>query len=316
MKNKKIVIIIGGPTSSGKSNLALDIAKKEGGSIINADSKQIYGYLPILTASPTVKDKKEIPHFLYDKWNDIHQICSASLWRKKAVHFINNSHKRNIIPCIVGGTGFYLQTLIQGLSPIPYVPQSIRTEATKYHQIWGNKKFYNYICKIDPEISQNLHFQDTQRLIRAFEVITHTGIKLSKWQKKEKIMGEKKLWYFHIILLKPDKIQLYKKSSSRIKFMFKNGAIEEVKKIIKLKLQKNHPLLKAVGVQEIIEYLKGGTLKEAIAKSEIRTNKYIKKQLTWFKKHLKAEQIIEKVYPGNNPCDTLEKIILNLRNNI
>ncbi|MCP4922946.1 MAG: tRNA (adenosine(37)-N6)-dimethylallyltransferase MiaA [bacterium] len=313
MTNKKIVVIIGGPTASGKSQLALDIAFKRKGALINADSQQIYGQLPLLTAAPTETEKKQVPHFLYEGWPDLTHVCSASLWREKAIQAIHHCHSEGLLPCVVGGTGFYLQALVEGLSPIPNIPAHVREDVTQQHQDWGPEKFHARLCEVDPESGKRLHTGDTQRLIRAFEVALHTGISLSQWQKEPKIMPEKDLWDFYTIILRPDRAELHKRAEKRLKFMFKNGAIEEVKKILSRDLLPHHPLLKAVGVREITHHLEGETLEEALEKSGIQTRQYIKRQTTWFNHHLKNAQVLTNLYPGSDPCATLEMVFEGLR---
>ncbi|XP_022778547.1 uncharacterized protein LOC111320122 [Stylophora pistillata] len=306
------IVIIGGPTASGKSRLALDIALKMQGALINADSQQIYGQLPILTAAPTEEEKRQTPHFLYGNWDDFTQICSASLWREKAVKAIHHCHQEGLLPCVVGGTGFYLQALTEGLSPIPNIPSHVRKEVKRYHQEWGAEKFHARLCELDPEIGNRLHIEDTQRLIRAFEVVTYTHIPLSQWQKKLKIMSEKDVWEFYTIILKPDRKNLHQRADKRLKWMFDNGAIEEVRNFFKKDLPANHPLLKAVGVREISSYLSGESLEEAFEKTKIHTHQYIKRQMTWFNHHLKGSYIVEDLYPGPNSCDTLKAIFKGL----
>lgn len=268
--------IIGGPTASGKSAFAIDLAKRVNGEIINGDSMQAYSHLHILTARPT---DMEIPHHLYGVLQGNEQ-GSVGWWYCAASTVIQAIRVRGKTPIVVGGTGLYLRALTHGLSPIPEIPDAIRQEARRLAQTLSEIEFFALVCREDPKIQGVLPPQDTQRLTRALEVIraTHTSIQDYQGQ-SQKLLD---LNYEYVVLL-PSREVLYQRINDRFVWMVENGALKEVEGLLQQNIDLGSPIFKAVGVPELANYLKGQTsLEQAIAQGQQSTRRYAKRQITWF----------------------------------
>ncbi|MBR4931847.1 MAG: tRNA (adenosine(37)-N6)-dimethylallyltransferase MiaA [Alphaproteobacteria bacterium] len=262
---RKIYVIVG-PTASGKSGLALNLAKKIKGSIVNADSMQIYKDLKILSARPDEAEMDGIPHFLYG-YLDAYQANSVSDWLKRAVEKLKEVER----PILVGGTGMYVSALINGLSPIPNVDPVIR-ETVRNMSIDDVKKQVKECSAIDP-----------QRLRRALEIQLSTGKTLSYFQNLPKI----KLLdaNFDIFFVNPERDILYHNCNQRLVQMVNNGAIEEVRHL--LNINATGGVVKAIGVPEIVEYLSGkNSFEKMVQQIQLSTRHYAKRQVTWFKNQL------------------------------
>ncbi len=262
---QKIYVIVG-PTASGKSGLALNLAKKINGCIVNADSMQIYKDLKILSARPDETDMNGIPHYLYG-YLDAYQTNSVSDWLKRVVEKLKEVER----PILVGGTGMYVNALINGLSPIPDVDPVIR-ETVRSMSIDDVKKQVKECSVIDP-----------QRLRRALEIQLSTGKSLSYFQNLPKI----KLLdaNFNVFFVNPERDVLYHNCNQRLLQMINNGAIEEVRHL--LNIQATGGVLKAIGVPEIIDYLSGKvSFERMVQQIQLSTRHYAKRQVTWFKNQL------------------------------
>ena len=284
MDIKSKIILISGPTASGKSKFALRLAKKIDGEIINADSMQIYKDLSILTARPLKKDLKFVRHHLYG-FKSVKKNFSVGEWQKLTIKKIQDIKKKNKIPIIVGGTGLYFKSITDGLVKIPKIPKKFRLKITRLQKSVGQKKFYYYLTKLDPLVINKINAGDQQRSIRAYEVKKFTKISLFEWIKKtKKVFSDSDL--YKILIVVP-KTQLILNIKKRIEKMLKSGAINEVKKYKKLKVKSDLSSNKIIGIKEINDYLnkKIGSkiLKETIL---IKTRQYSKKQKTWFKKYM------------------------------
>jgi len=281
------IYIIGGPTASGKSDYAVNLAKQINGEIINADSMQLYSHLCILTARPI--NLQNISHHLYGILQG-NQISSVGWWYEKACDAIQDGKT----PVVVGGTGLYLHALTDGLSPIPEIPQVIRQEVRRLAQTLDDKDFFTLVSREDPKIQSVLHPHDTQRLTRALEVIWTTQQSIQDWQKQSQ--KKLKLKCEYIILLPPRNI-LYQWINNRFVKMIENGAIEEVKALLAQHIDPSSPILKAVGVPELKEYLQASlSLDQAIALGQQSTRRYAKRQITWFTHQVaKSNHTITKV---------------------
>ena len=277
------IILIAGPTGSGKSEIALRLAKKINGEIINADSMQVYKEIKILSARP--ENYFNITHYLYGSIS-IRNNFSAGEWLKKAqlnVKIITNKKKQ---PIFVGGTGLYFKLLTEGISNIPKIPDLIRIKARKLNTKLGNDKFYSLLIKLDPLVQNKIKKNDTHRLIRAYEVMTFTKKSLFNWQKKNTNYFSN--YKFIKIYINPKNIFLLKLLRLRLKKMFEQGAVDEVKKFIKLKIDPNLPANKILGIEEINKYLgKKISLEQSFEETFIRTRRYVKRQRTWFRGHMK-----------------------------
>ena len=280
---KKIpLIFIVGPTAIGKSKLAINLAKINNSEIINADSMQVYSDLKILTARPSIEDLKIVPHHLYGCVNG-NKRYNVAQWCQDASIIINQNYEKNVQSIIVGGTGLYIDKLLNGLARIPVVPDKFKELSKKLLNRLGNENFYNLIYKIDRESCKKISINDTQRMKRIWEVHEATKLPLSKWINKN---NEKNYNYlnYKIFLFIPNKKDIYSNVDKRFLTMIDSGAIEEVKKLLSLKLDVTLPIMKAHGVPEILNYLSGSiSLDKCIAKGQQVTRNYVKRQFTWWR---------------------------------
>ncbi len=277
--NKKKVLVIFGPTASGKSSTAIKIAEKYDSTIINSDSIQVYKDLSLITSRPTIQDEKRINHRLYGflKGNEN---CTLSKWLSLVKKEINLSFDNNKLPIIVGGTGMYLKGLIDGISLIPKIPKSVTEETRNLISENG----LNFIYKILLKENKNLKINpsDTQRIQRAYNVLIETGKTLEEWNlTNEKIIEDLKL---DIVIQEFDRSEIYRNCEKRFDKMIEDGGIEEVKQLLEKKYDPNLSIMKAIGVREISKYLSNElTLQEASDLAKQKTRNYIKRQITWTK---------------------------------
>jgi len=284
MDLKSKIILISGPTASGKSNFAIKLAKKINGEIINADSMQIYKELKILSARPDPKNYQKIKHHLYG-FHNVKNNFSTGDWLKLAIKKINEVKKRKKVPVFVGGTGLYYKALSEGLVNIPNIPIRFRNKIRLDHKKLGQKKFYQKLLKLDIISKNKINPTDVQRTIRAYEVKKFTNKSLHDWFKDTKSFFEE--GNFFKIYIDFPREELTKRISKRTNLMMKLGAINEVKRFIKLKVKKDKSVNKAIGVGEIKEYLNNEKdLKEIIEKISIKTRQYAKRQNTWARSNM------------------------------
>lgn len=277
---KPVVIIIAGVTASGKSARALNHAQQHNGVVINADSQQVYAGIPIITAQPTQEEQRCVPHRLYGHISPT-QALSAGAWREHAITAIEETLAAGKLPIVTGGTGLYLKTLMQGLSPIPDVPPEYRQQATIMLEEEGREAFYAYLTTIDPAAAARLKVGDTQRLIRAVEVFLATGKPLSFWQAQPATPA---LYHFQTTVLLPDRALLYERINVRFEQMIAAGAVAEVEALLVQNIPATLPAMKAVGVPELAGYIRGEwTLEAAITKAQQASRNYAKRQYTWFR---------------------------------
>jgi len=273
------IVLIYGPTASGKSNFAIKLAKKINGEIVNADSMQVYKELKILSARPLKKEYSNIKHHLYG-FQSVKKNFSTGDWLKLVNEKILDIKKRKKTPILVGGTGLYFKALTEGLVNIPNIPIKFRTSVRSLHKKLGSKKFFLKLIKLDPLSKKYLNFTDTQRVIRSYEVKSFTKKSIFDWFKSTKSEYENN--DFYKIYIDYPRADLIKQINYRTQNMIKNGAILEVKKFIKLKVPKFRTPSKAIGIKEIREYLdKKSEMLELIEKISIKTRQYAKRQSTW-----------------------------------
>ncbi len=279
MDLKSKIILIYGPTASGKSNFAMKLARKIKGEIINADSIQVYKELKILSARPIPKNYKNVKHHLYG-FQSVKKNFSSGDWLKLVNKKILDIKKRKKIPILVGGTGLYFKAITEGLVNIPNIPIRLRSKIRLLHKKIGAKKFFLELIKLDPISKNFVKPTDTQRVIRAYEVKSFTKISIYDWFKSTQSDYEN--YDFFKIYIDHPRGELIKKISERTKDMIRNGAISEVKKFVKLKVPKVKTASKAIGIAEIREYLKKKIeISEVIEKISIKTRQYAKRQSTW-----------------------------------
>jgi len=279
---KNTVFIIAGPTASGKSQFSLDLAKLIDGVIINADSLQLYGDLPLLTAHPTPDDLKKIPHELYGILPSETR-TTAPIWSELAQREIQKAFKAQKRPLLVGGTGFYLKVLMEGLNDIPQIPHETREKGNHLVKEKGLSFLWEDLKTKDPETLSHLSPNDIQRIQRAWEVYEFTKKPLSFWQNKNTLSKNQNSLSFFKILFKPSRESLCNVIDQRAALMIEKGALQEVQNLLTKELSPSHPLRKAVGVSELQSHLEGIlSLEEAFLKMSIKTRQYAKRQTTWF----------------------------------
>ena len=284
MDLKSKIILISGPTASGKSNFSIKLAKKINGEIINADSMQVYKELKILSARPNPKDYQKIKHHLYG-FHSVKNNFSTGDWLKNAIKKIKQVKGRKKIPILVGGTGLYFKALTDGLVSIPNIPIRYRNNIRDLQKKLGQKKFYQKLLKLDPKSKDKINPTDTQRSIRAYEVKQFTNKSLHEWFENTKSYFNKDD-FFKIYINYPRE-DLIQRIHKRAEQMIKIGAISEVKRFIKLKVRKDKSVNKAIGINEIKEYLKKTKdLSDVVEKISIKTRQYAKRQSTWARGHM------------------------------
>jgi len=284
MDLKSKIILVSGPTGSGKSNFSIKLAKKINGEIVNADSMQVYKELRILTARPKNNEYKNIKHHLYG-FQSVKKKFSTGDWLNLAIAKINTIKKRKKIPIIVGGTGLYFKALTNGLVKIPNIPIRYRNKIRSLQKKLGQKKFFKKLSKIDPLIINKINSTDIQRSIRAFEVKSYTKKSLIDWFKNTKSKFDEDD-FFKIYIDFP-RLELVKKISERTENMLKEGAVKEVKKFLRLKTRKDNTSNKVIGINEIKDFLKKkSSLDEVKERISIKTRQYAKRQSTWARGHM------------------------------
>jgi tRNA dimethylallyltransferase len=282
---RKRAALIAGPTASGKSGVALDLAERHGGIVINADSMQVYRELAILTARPTPKDEARAPHALYGHVA-AREGYSVARWIEDVRRALREAEARGLRPIIVGGTGLYFKALLEGLSPIPPVPAEVRTYWRAQAERLGAAGVHLVLAQRDPEMAGRLDPADTQRITRALEVLEATGRSLAVWQRAagEPVLAaaETDRYVVHI-----DRGELYARCDRRLDAMLRAGALEEVAGLLRLDLDPALPVMRALGVQALAEFLTGRrNLDEAVAAAKAQTRQYAKRQLTWLKRNM------------------------------
>jgi tRNA dimethylallyltransferase len=271
------VALIAGPTASGKSALALQLAVQSGGVIVNADSAQIYRDLPILSAAPSAEERARADHRLYGVLDGA-QPCSAADWAAMAKREIADILAAGRLPILVGGTGLYLRTLFDGIAPVPSIDPEIR-QRVRSSPVEAN---HEELARVDPVAAEKLNPADSTRVARALEVILSTGKRLSEWQ-KEREGGIGHQVTLRPLLLLPPREWLYRRCDDRFAQMVDAGASAEVEALLKRNLDPALPIMRAIGVREIAAWLKGNlTRDEAIAVGQQATRRYAKRQYTWF----------------------------------
>ena len=288
---KQPVLIVAGPTASGKSGLALAIATEFDGVVINADSMQVYSELRILTARPSPGDEARAPHRLYGVL-PASEVCSAGRWRDMALAEIESAHAAGKLPIVCGGTGLYLKALTEGLSPMPDVPDDIRERMRARLTAEGAETLYRELSARDPAISERLEPADGQRIVRALEVLEATGRPLSEGQ-ADPAPGPPAGMRFATILLTPPRETLYARCDRRLAAMLEEGALDEVRRLNAMGLASDLPATRALGVKAFSDYLAENiTLEQALTDAQQATRNYAKRQLTWFRHQIIADMTV------------------------
>jgi len=274
------VALIAGPTASGKSALAIALAEKHRGVVINADSAQVYADLRILTARPSEEEEARVPHRLFGHIDGA-DIYSAARWAAEARAAVHEAQATNRLPILVGGTGLYLLTLLEGIAPIPDIEPEIREEI----RAMAVADAHAQLSRLDPEAAERLHPSDTTRVGRALEVVRSTGHPLAFWH-AERSGGNGGEIDLHATILLPDRAWLHARTDTRFEAMLDGGAVEEVRELeARTDLTENAPVRRAIGVREIAEWQAGRiTREDAAARAQAATRQYAKRQYTWFRR--------------------------------
>lgn len=271
------MIVIAGPTASGKSALALAFAKRSKGVIVNADSAQLYNGMPLLSAAPTKGEMAEAEHRLYGI-RDPAEPCSAAEWGAMARKEIASVQASGRLPILVGGTGLYLRTLLDGIAPVPPIDPAIR-DRVRSRPVEENSA---ELAGADPKAAARLGAADTARIARALEVVLSTGKTLAEWQ-REREGGIAEDIDLRPLILLPPRDWLYERCDARFERMFNGGAVEEVKALVERRLDPSLPAMRAIGVREISAFLADEVSSEqAVSAGSQATRNYAKRQYTWF----------------------------------
>jgi tRNA dimethylallyltransferase len=289
------IIVVAGPTASGKSRAALDVAEEFGGAVINADSMQVYRELDILSARPDICQTARVPHLLYG-FMPAAQACSAGRWLEMAAAAVSEVRAMGRIPVFAGGTGLYIKALTEGLAPVPEIPDEIRTRARALHQELGGERFRDRLAALDPQAASDLPAGDTQRLIRAFEVMQATGRTLKEWQAEHPSSPPIEGVFASVVLI-PPRDALYATINTRFSRMMEGGALDEARALFSLGLDAGLPAMKALGVRELVRHLRGETeLEQAVELAMRGTRQYAKRQFTWLRHQIEGSYVVSAQY--------------------
>lgn len=284
------VLVITGPTASGKSALALAVAERHGGTVINADAMQTYDAFPILTAQPTAEERARVPHALYGVL-PLSETLSAARWRDLASAEIERCFAMDRVPVLCGGSGLYLRTLMQGIAAIPDAAAGLRDQANADWAAMGAEAFRARLATQDPAIVERLKPGDRQRHVRAWEVWLATGRPLSDWQKGE---GTPPPWRFATVLLAPERGWLRARIEARFDAMLKHGVLAEVRAVFDRQPDPRWPGLKAHGAPELFAHFRGElTLEDARRIGIDHTRQYAKRQMTWFRHQMTPDVVVD-----------------------
>ncbi len=307
------LLLIGGPTASGKSALAVDVAERFGGVVVNADSMQVYRDLPILTAWPDASLRARAPHRLYGVLDGALR-CSAGRWRAMALAEIERIRRDGALPILVGGTGLYFRALLQGLAPVPAVSAPVRAQVAALRAREGTAALHARLAARDPETARRLAPADTQRVARAYEVLEATGRPLAAWQaeRHEGYAGRAAA-----VVLAPPRPALYDSCDARFDRMMAAGALAEAARLLRRGLDPGLPVMKAVGVRPLRDHLAGAVPRErAVALARQATRRYAKRQTTWFRHQMAEAALLPYRYRAESKRQSLalvERLLLTSR---
>ncbi|MBB4284570.1 tRNA (adenosine(37)-N6)-dimethylallyltransferase MiaA [Roseospira goensis] len=285
------LILLAGPTASGKSALALALAEAFDGTVINADSLQVYRDLRILSARPTPDDEARVPHRLYGGLDGA-EVCSAACWAEMAAEAVRETWAAGRVPVLVGGTGLYMAALTEGLAPVPDIPPEIRAAARARLAAEGNAAVHAALAARDPVMAARLDPGNTQRLARAWEVLEATGRSLAWWQaqpRRAPPLAARTL----TLVLDPDREALRAAIDARVHAMIAAGALDEVRALLARGLPPDRPVMKAVGGPDLAAHLRGEIdLDTAVARMQAASRQYAKRQRTWLRGQTTADAVL------------------------
>ncbi|MEE8084030.1 MAG: tRNA (adenosine(37)-N6)-dimethylallyltransferase MiaA [Alphaproteobacteria bacterium] len=302
------VYVIAGPTASGKSGLALALAERVGGVVINADSMQLYRGVERLTDQPDQETRARVPHRLYGVLEPS-ESCSAGRWRAAALAEIEATLATGRAPIVVGGSGLYLQALMEGLAPIPDIPPAVRTAVRRRHAELGSQAFHAELAVADAAAAANISASDSQRMTRAAEVLEATGRSITEWQRAP-ADGPPEGLAFRVILLMPPRAALYAAIDARFDQMVADGALDEARALAARGLAPDLPVMKALGVAELAAAAGGEVeIAAAITRAKTATRNYAKRQITWFKGQMVADITFSTQFSESIKDKILSKIL-------
>jgi tRNA dimethylallyltransferase len=285
-ETRKPIVVVAGPTGSGKSALALALAGRFRGAIVNADSQQVYRELSVLTQRPSPADEARVPHFLYGALPAAER-CSAGRWLGLALAAVAQIRGEGRLPLVVGGTGLYLKALMEGIAEIPPVPPETVAAARGMRARIGNAAFRAELARLDPESATRIAEKDSQRLVRAYAVAQATGVVIGEWHRRERGRARARPDRFLVLALDPPRDELDRRLDARFDAMMDAGALAEARALAALGLDPTLPAAKAVGVRELLEHLGGRTtLEEATARAKRATRRFAKRQRTWLRNQI------------------------------
>lgn len=285
-------VLIAGPTASGKSALALKLARDYGGAVINTDALQVYRELRVLSARPDAGEERQAPHYLYG-FASAFEPFSVGRWLEAAKAALADVQAKGLLPIFAGGTGLYFAALLQGLSPIPEIHASIRVEARQKLSELGNERFHLELTARDPVMGARLNPGDSQRIVRAWEVIEATGQSLAEWQALKGVpalTGD-----LARFVLKPNRDWLIERIARRFRSMVEQGGLDEVRALRDGGIKDDAPAARALGVPPLLAHLEGRlTLDQAVEQAIVETRQYAKRQMTWFRHQMPDWPVIER----------------------
>lgn len=279
-------VLIAGPTASGKSALAIELARAQDGVVINADSMQVYRELRILSARPDTDEEKQAPHRLYGHVAASERY-SVARWREDAKLALEAAWREGLLPIVVGGTGLYFKALTEGLSSIPPIPPELRAGVEARADVEGVPSLHAALAKLDPESAERLAPHDRTRVVRALEVVEATGRSIGAWQQESGAPPLVDAATVRRIVLEPERAELYARIGRRFDIMVERGGMAEAEALLALNLNPALPAMKAIGIREFGAHLAGDlSLDEAIERAKMETRRYAKRQGTWFRNQM------------------------------
>lgn len=284
-------MLIAGPTASGKSAVAARLAREFGGAVINADSMQVYSDLRILSARPTAAEMGGVPHFLYG-FVPSSDIYSVAKWLDAVQVALSACAAQGLRPIVTGGTGLYFSALTKGLAPVPEIHAQLRVEIRQLFDDIGADRFHALLASRDPLMGARIAPSDSQRVIRAYEVFEATGVSLAEWQE---VKGQPLLPRTALTaVLKPHREWLYHRIDARFDLMLGEGALAEVAALRDMRVPAEAPVLRALGVPQLMAHLRGEISLEAAAEqSKTQSRRYAKRQMTWFRHQMPDWPVVE-----------------------
>lgn len=307
----KRALFIAGPTASGKSAFALKAANIYDGVIINADSMQVYRDLQVLTACPDEAEQALAPHRLYG-FLDGTETCSAAFWAARAMDEVEKTWTSGRLPILVGGTGMYFKVLLDGIAKVPDIPEQIRRNVRNECAEHGSETLHQELQQYDSATAKRLAPGDSQRISRAIEVFRATGVPLSEWQKQTNPGPMHKFDQAGAVekyILAPEREELYARCNLRFDKMVEEGGIEEVERLLKRNLSSELPIMRALGVPSLAEYLQGSvSLEEACEDAKMQTRRFAKRQLTWFRNQFRTWKRLNAQYSESYFDDLVAKL--------